>query len=370
MQLFYYGGAGTTVYLCKDATIKLTNSIFFTAADQTLTTVGSPTGSHRATLVVTGVDQSCAIYGAVNGGDNIAVRNIQVDGSRPALGLIGGGIGLIEMGGNNVGHTVDNVHAFEPRGWSVLHLIEGYNNQCSGAQITNNQIGPSGHAPSGALQFRRDSTGNYAPGQWADGISLACQASFVSGNTVTDATDGGIVIFGAPGSKITGNTIISQDRQLLGGINMVDWSPFSGSFTGTEVTDNTIVSQSSFIKIGIALGGMTWGVDNRTVARTFGGLVQDNTFRSGKTGYFGYAIGMAGHNGATIQGNDARKANFGSIESPACFTNQFPLPTPQSFVADQWTTPGSSLQSGFTLSTLVLLVCRGPGKILARGGIS
>ena len=67
-----------------------------------------------------------------------------------------------------------------------------------------------------------------------------------------------------------------------------------------------------------------------------------NTFSSGPTGYFGvsvhfsqrwgmiliidlqYAIGMASHVNATVTGNDARGANFGSIESWSCFTVNFP----------------------------------------------
>lgn len=80
-------------------------------------------------------------------------------------------------------HPVDNVHAYEPRGWSVLHGIEGWQNMCRGMIITNNQIGPAGHAPNTGFQFKkRDSTGNYGAGQWADGISIACFQSTVSNN--------------------------------------------------------------------------------------------------------------------------------------------------------------------------------------------
>lgn len=49
----------------------------------------------------------------------------------------------------------------------MLHVAEGYGNSCDGAQLLNNDIGPSGHAPSGWQQFKkRDSTGTYTPGQW------------------------------------------------------------------------------------------------------------------------------------------------------------------------------------------------------------
>lgn len=130
--------------LCPSAVIKLTNAVFIfwpnqvslnislrwpllthVSACQTLATWGIPTGATRATLVVTALDQSCAIYGAINGANGLSVRNIQVDGARPALGMIWGGYALLQLGGNTVGQVVDNVHAFEPRGWSVLHAIGG-----------------------------------------------------------------------------------------------------------------------------------------------------------------------------------------------------------------------------------------------------
>lgn len=68
-----------------------------------------------------------------------------------------------------------------------------------------------------------------------------------------------IVIFQAPGSLITGNTIIAQTRVLLGGINAVDFEPYGGGFTGTVVEKNTIIADTTMIKIGISLGGMSWG---------------------------------------------------------------------------------------------------------------
>jgi hypothetical protein len=66
---------------------------------------------------------------------------------------------------------------------------EGYQNSCRGIQITNNQIGPSGNGPTGPNQFRRKRDNIYhAPGEWADGISIACQGSLIENNIITDAT--------------------------------------------------------------------------------------------------------------------------------------------------------------------------------------
>lgn len=224
--------------------------------------------------------------------------------------------------------------------------------------VKNNQIGPSGYAPNNGVQFKKrqttDWSANVGPGEWADGISMACGASTVTGNTVTDCTDGGIVVFGALGSTISGNTVIARNRRPLGGINMVDWNPWSGSFEGTVVEGNTLIADTNMMKVGIAIGGMVWGSDNRTAARTFGGTVRNNVFQSGSSGYFGYAIGIAGHKNANVYGNDASAANFGGDFSQACFPI---IPSSQAFVYDQWTTPGTQMQNNFQNYPLVFLIC-------------
>jgi len=236
-------------------------------------------------------------------------------------------------------------------------LTEGYANSCRGMVVKNNQIGPSGYAPNNGVQFKKrqeDPSANVGPGEWADGISMACGASVVTGNTVVDCTDGGIVVFGASGSTVSGNTVIARNRRPLGGINMVDWNPWSGSYDGTVVEGNTLIAESNMMKVGIAIGGMVWGSDNRTAARTYGGTVRNNNFQSGSSGYFGYAIAIAGHKNANVYGNDASGANFGGDFSQACFPI---IPSSQAFVYDQWTTPGGQMQNNFQNFPLVFLIC-------------
>lgn len=190
-------------YPCSEASraIELT-PIFATIC------AGNPTGDSRATLVVKGKDQSVAIYSACQVCDNISIQNVQVYGSWLEMGY-NGGAGLVEMGGNTFGQTIKNCKLMYPRGWSAVHGIGtlrfgshnafGYNaltaespglaegdptadgRRCSSMQIVNNEIGPSGAGPNpGTLD-----------GQWADGISIACKLSTVSGNIITDTTDGG-----------------------------------------------------------------------------------------------------------------------------------------------------------------------------------
>ena len=89
--------------------------------------------------------------------------------------------------------------------------------------------------------------------------------------------------------------------------------------------------------------------------------MKNNLFSSGPKGYFGYSVSAAGAENVTISGNSATLAKYGGVESSSCFTYWFPLPPPQPWIADQYTTPGCSVQKGTWRSTTwVLPICRGP----------
>jgi hypothetical protein len=279
--LLQTGGAGTVVSLCPSSVFKLSNPVVFTAAGQEISTAGYPTDATRATLVVTGAQQSSAIVGQCAACSGIRVRNVQVNGNRPALGVIASGAGLIEIGGEVSGQLVQYVHSYEPRGWSALHVFEGALD-CSGVSVLSNDIGPSGAAD----------------GNWADGISYACRNGTVADNVVTDATDGGIVVFQAPGTTVEHNTIVAQTRDLLGGINMVDYKPYSGNYAGTVVTHNTVYADGAMIKVGIAMGPAVWTTD--TTDTNSGGTVTQNTIHGAG---LGYAMAVNGVSGFTIENN-------------------------------------------------------------------
>ncbi|KAF7178178.1 hypothetical protein CNMCM7691_006850 [Aspergillus felis] len=243
---FRSGGAGTVVQLCANAVLSITDSVKFTAANQEISTEGYPTGSTRATLkVAKGSNVSTLISGT--GYDGVKVRNIQVDGNRPNAGYLHNGGANIELGGTSNGQVIDHVASRNPRGWSCLHVTESGDSGCRNATVINNDIGPCGHS----------GTNSAGQGQWADGISFACTASEVSDNTIVSPTDGGIVIFGAPGTTITRNTIISSETDLsFGAINLVD-PTYNGNYANVKVTDNTIQGRKLF-GTGIAIGACTW----------------------------------------------------------------------------------------------------------------
>src|SRR5262249_32485762 len=155
--------------------------------------------------------------------------------------------------------------SFEPRGWSAMHVYRGNpSNSCRGAWIHNNRIGPSGDGDPPVAN------------QWADGISRGCFRSLVGNNTIVDPTDGRRVVFGAPGATVRNNTIRAATRSLLGGINMVDYTPTSGDYTGTIVENNTVDASGALIRVGIAMGPRVW-FDCSITQVNRGGTVRSNT---------------------------------------------------------------------------------------------
>ena len=109
------------------------------------------------------------------------------------------------MGGNNKNQTIEFVRSFDPRSWSCLHLAEG-SLACNNVIVQNNDIGPCG-----TDLFQ----------QWADGLSISCQNTIVRNNMIQGATDGGIVLFGSPGSEVYNNTIWILNVMIL--FNLINW---------------------------------------------------------------------------------------------------------------------------------------------------
>lgn len=229
------------------------------------------------------------------------LRSVQVDGNRPQLGPETGQA-LIEVGGNAANQTIENVHAFDTRSWSTIHLFEGKVLKngapaCRKAKVLNNTFGPAGEPD----------------GTWADGISMACGISLVANNVIRDATDGAIVVFGAPGTTVRNNTIIAATRQLLGGINMVDYAPVSGNYTDTVVTGNTIDAQGAFIKVGIGMGLGVWTCSTDV---NYGGTVTNNTLEGD---HFGYGFVANGVKDWTVTGSKDLSVHDG-VPASACGT--------------------------------------------------
>ncbi|KAJ6615617.1 hypothetical protein B0H10DRAFT_2220261 [Mycena sp. CBHHK59/15] len=342
-------GAGYVLQLCAGKEYYIQSPILFAAPNQEISTQGYPTGDERATLVVSGpvangAGHTNAVDGTCSNCSGVTLRNIQINGSRGVAPPTSGGAN-IEFGGGNANQTVEFVRSYDPRGWSCLHIAEGPFT-CINATVQNNDIGPCG-----VDTFQ----------EWADGISVSCQDSTVRNNMIKGPTDGGIVLFGSPGTQVYNNTIWVLNQTLLGGINMVDYLPWKGNYTNTIVRNNTIIggfatsvevgddktgtnADDAVIKIGIAIGPRTWFGNQYLNNISFSGAVLDNRL----TGAFSYGIAMSSAMNFTIE-NNVLFGNYAFIgaSGPNCSTSDI-VPTPMAFVYDN-STSQVTVQKDFTL---------------------
>ena len=98
------------------------------------------------------------------------------------------------------------------------------------------------------------------------------------------------MIYGAPGSLVEANVIRAENRTLLGGINMVDFGPTSGDFTGTVVSGNVIEAAGAVIRIGLGMGWWVWTCNDPNEDFTlFGAVVTSNILR-GEHMRYGFAV--------------------------------------------------------------------------------
>ncbi|KIO32779.1 hypothetical protein M407DRAFT_13820 [Tulasnella calospora MUT 4182] len=341
------GATGFSLKLCPDTNYPISAPIKFAFPNQEITTQGFPglDLSHRATITVNGpinadgTGHTTAVDGTCENCISVALRYVQIQGNRGSGPVVGGA--NIEFGGNNQNQVIEWVHSEKPRSWSCLHVAEGPFT-CANALIQNNDIGPCG-----SDDFQ----------QWADGISLSCKGSNVFNNTIIGATDGGIVVFGSPGS-------------WLGGINLVDYDPWAGDYTGVVVENNQILggfatsvtdpatdqgknSEGAFIKIGIAMGPRTWFGKKFGMSLNRGAVVRNNTFQ----GAFGYAMAAAAVSNFTVSGNtiDEDVSFIGSV-GPNCSTTDV-TPEPAPFVFNSSQVFDSSMQQAFVDRDADALTC-------------
>ncbi|KAL4247023.1 Right handed beta helix domain-containing protein [Abortiporus biennis] len=341
-------GPGYILPLCPSTQYFIQAPILFNAPNQEISTVGYPTGDERATLVVAGPvangqGHTTAVDGTCSNCSGVTLRNIQINGTRLGASPTGGGAN-IEMGGGNSNQLIEYVHSFDPRSWSCLHIAEGPFT-CNNVTVQHNDIGPCG---SDTFQ------------EWADGISVSCRNSYVFNNTVNNPTDGGIVLFGSPGTVVVNNTVYVETQTLLGGINMVDYDPWQGDYTNTVVRDNIILggfsteqpntgeqkgtnNEDVIIKIGIAIGPRTWFGDRYGNNVSQSGTVLNNRL----SGAFGYGIAMTSARNFTVENNVLfGNTSFIGARGPNCSTTDA-TPNPGPFVVDYNTTQQSTVQVDF-----------------------
>ncbi|QRW00354.1 right-handed beta helix region protein [Ceratobasidium sp. AG-Ba] len=272
-------GPSSTLYLPRGSRWEVEEMITMHPF-QELATEGYPTAEHDMAWLeakkelnmhmVTGFQKS-----------GVRLRNLLFEGGREKYGHNPDGRCMIIIGASDTcNQVVDRCIIRNPRHWSCLQAFEGSTN----IRITNNFIGPAGQGA------------DVVDGKWADGISFSASDGLVAGNQIVDATDGAIVIFGAPGSLITSNTVINRHRLCLGGLNMVDYNPHKGNYNFTRVINNTVRTEGAYIKVGVGMGPSILGKSDpefvETGAVVLRNLVESKDVGYGKGGYgYGYAIG-------------------------------------------------------------------------------
>lgn len=338
---FTEGGPGTKVYLCPGVEYALQGTIVFTAADQELATAGYASGDNRATLRIDSERVATAIQGDCRRCARVAVRNLIIDGARRTLGRVRDAStspGLIIIGGNT-GQAVRECAITDPRGFTAVHVREGAKLNCRSAVIERNEISSVGE------EYDKEYDGaDPESSPWgrplADGISIACRDSVVRDNVLTDCTDAGIVVYCSPGSRIENNRVTTEHRSAIGGILLVDATPFGGDYTGVVVRDNVLDAKARAMRVGIGLGLSILSDDIETTLK--GGSVVGNRLTGD---YMGYGIAAAGLVDWTIKDNldDAR---YEGEPTERCFDEPV-NPHPQAFIYNSATLEKSDVQDGF-----------------------
>ncbi|EIW69147.1 hypothetical protein TREMEDRAFT_13370, partial [Tremella mesenterica DSM 1558] len=349
-QLFIDGGPGTKVLLCPSKVYRLSGTIVFTAADQELATFGYPTGSERAILRVESNILATAVQGDCRRCARVSIRSLVIDGNRSKLGRVveGESTGLVVLGGNE-GQSIRQCSIQDPRGFTAIHIREGDKLQCTSALIEENQIGPVGEEYDSNVDGP-DPEMSPLGRPLADGISIACRNSQVKGNTFYDNTDAAVVLYCAPGTEVTGNTITTRTLSAMAGILAVDAAPFDGDYSGTVIEGNTITAESRTIRVGIGLGSAVWSDDTETVLK--GGRVLGNSI---KGDYMGFGIAAAGLKNWIVRDNVDTAIHQGR-RSARCFEEPI-NPEPMAMVWDKKSVIDSEVQDDFQDHEFQYVVC-------------
>lgn len=100
-------------------------------------------------------------------------------------------------------------------------------------------------------------------GDWGDGITVAGPGHLITGNTIINPSDVGIVFFGGKDTKIVNNTIQATDGNhgMFAGIAVHPW--IFGDVSGGQIVGNVVTSTADTscggIHAGINIGTHMWG---------------------------------------------------------------------------------------------------------------
>jgi hypothetical protein len=227
-------------------------------AGVTLTTAGQPGPDRYAEMGrlvrASGFGTTASTAGAVVEVDSGAkLENVWVDGQRTGPTNAESATVNVETAGGS-GTTVSADRLSNAIGFTNLHVLGTAESlPCASSTITQNLV--TAYASS-----------HVNTGDWSDGISVGCENATVTGNTVIDATDVGIVLFRAypadQKSTVASNTVLNAGNSAFGGIvaDPLSSSPtVKPSFAGATVHNNTLwTGPGASYGIGLSLGTAAW----------------------------------------------------------------------------------------------------------------
>jgi hypothetical protein len=177
--------------------------------------------------------------------------------------------------------TVTNSRIAEPLGFSSV----GAHETCTGpSTITNNLV----------TAYTSDHP--FIVGRYVDGLSIACNGTYVAGNHIIDATDVGIVLFAvglSSGQNITieNNAVLAAGKSAFGGLVVCDAQDFvDAPCTNSFVRSNALwTSEFTHFDIGLSVGTYAWNPGT-----AIGGSVSNNVTPPG--------LSMQVKNGIVVDG--------------------------------------------------------------------
>jgi hypothetical protein len=199
--------------------------------------------------------------------------------------------GNIGMDGGSDWNDTAQDYRGNPPAWTtgiVVHDLVDQQAECGSAlaffsaagTIENVTIDTAGDHVHAAGCAYTDNDGDQ--GGWSDGITLFGPGQHVTGNTVINPSDIGIVFFGGRDTVISNNqvTVTAGNYGAFGGIALHPW--ILGDLSGVQVTGNQVSSAGDTrcggIHAGINLGPHMWG--GACVQASTGALYGNNTCTS------------------------------------------------------------------------------------------
>ncbi|HST40945.1 MAG TPA: hypothetical protein VLK58_15620 [Conexibacter sp.] len=300
---------GGVVTLAQRAVVRMSSTLTIPAG-VTLRTTGSPGTSQYANMARLVRADSWPTFAA-------AVVTLQ-PGARLDHVWVDGQMGTPDPGGvRRYASAAFNVRVLGGTGTTVSDNRLG--NAAGATAISAGGGGDSGVTACVDNEYSRNFIEGYASdhdsGNWTDGVSVGCEDAEVTGNTIVDATDVPLIVFGQDGytqrSRLDDNVIANPSQSSFAALGVDAWNAYprtgdgpgvsSRDFTGSTLDGNLFWNTlRSTHAIGITVGTRAWTGSYNYSGR--GMAVRDNT-----RGSFGlYArtgIVVAGMHAATVTGN-------------------------------------------------------------------